>query len=322
MCHSSSTSGISGESSTSRNDTPPATGSSAQPPSMSPPWSTARSGPPVSHRSVRVEKALPTAVTAPPSSGTSPVTTRRTGESPDGGRADAVGQQAIDPVGDRPQHGDHVGPAPVVGGAPAVAGAALDHVLAGGDGALAVIEAEHDRALEHHHQVEGVGGVHAGHLRVVAVDPQPGLVGLGAGRDAGHADHPHADASGGWLEGEARGGAIGVVGESGARSRRSRTPRSPRRGRHRRCWGPEPSWVKTSAPLASNPVTTRLTENSDMAGAYGSGPSDVRDRLRCAGTRSRLGTGSGQFGPGAGGDDPVPLDLSPGDRPGREEKRT
>ena len=50
--------------------------------------------------------------------------------------------------------------------------AALHDDVARPEVVLAVVEAEGDAAVDHDHEVEGVGGVHAGPW-VVAVDPYP-----------------------------------------------------------------------------------------------------------------------------------------------------
>ena len=71
------------------------------------------------------------------------------------------------------QHADDVGARLVARDAPAVSVAALDHDVARTELVLAVVEAEHDAAVDHDHEVEGVGGVHAGLVRVVAVDADP-----------------------------------------------------------------------------------------------------------------------------------------------------
>ena len=57
-------------------------------------------------------------------------------------------------------------------------GAVLHDRVTGMQGHLgAVVELEHDRALEHHFEVDGVGGVHAG-IRRVHVAHQPGKLAL------------------------------------------------------------------------------------------------------------------------------------------------
>ena len=71
--------------------------------------------------------------------------------------------------------------------------AALDHDVAGAELVVTVVEAEHDPAVDHDHEVEGVGGVHAGLVGVVALHPDPVAAAL---TRAGEADAPHRAATG------------------------------------------------------------------------------------------------------------------------------
>ena len=98
-----------------------------------------------------------------------------------------------------------------------MARAALDHGVARPELVLAVVETEHDLPVEHHDEVDGVGGVHAGLTGIVARHPEPPFVAGRARRRWCEADGPACDATRGRLELEVAHGIAAVAGVPGRR---------------------------------------------------------------------------------------------------------
>ena len=88
----------------------------------------------------------------------------------------------------RAKHGDEVRPTVFIGRSPSVQCSALNHKFARTDCAFAVFKTHHNRTLDDDHEIEGVGGVHAGTIGVIASDTKPRAVGVGAVGYARHAD--------------------------------------------------------------------------------------------------------------------------------------
>ena len=95
-------------------------------------------------------------------------------------------------VGIGTQHAHDVGARVVADHAPAVAVAALDHDVTRPELVLAVVETEHDATVDHDHEVERVGGVHARLVGVVALHPDPVAAAFAR---AGEADDAHRAAT-------------------------------------------------------------------------------------------------------------------------------
>ena len=106
-----------------------------------------------------------------------------------------------------PQHAHRVGARLVADTRQRCAVAALHDDVAGPELVLAVVESEDDAAVDHDHEVERVGGVHARPVRVVAVDADP----VAATLLAREADDAHGAATGRRLEAHRAVGFVAAV---------------------------------------------------------------------------------------------------------------
>ena len=172
-----------------------------------------------------------------------------------GGGASGSGRSMHTDVGARVV-ADHPPPVPV---------AALDHDVAGPELVLAVVETEHDAAVDHHHEVEGVGRVHARLVGIVALDADPLAAALARARES---DDAYRAAAGRRFEPDGD--------HRVRRHRRRRWPAGPSSHSQvatpnplaRIVFGGAPSERITARPSASCPVTTRRAVNSPCRGPY------------------------------------------------------
>ena len=199
---------------TQRKATPPPRGSSTQPPSGSPPCSGDASGPPDCQSST---SATPSSAPGESAHGGEPSVERVRRAVLAGGGHEPPGTAVAGGArrrqrhggirrrrGVRPDHAHDVRAGCVARHPPPVRVAALHDDVARAELVLAVVEAEHDATVEHDHEVEGVGGVHAGSVGVVAVDPDPVAA-------TGEADQPHRATAGRWLQGQRTRGDVAAV---------------------------------------------------------------------------------------------------------------
>ncbi len=71
--------------------------------------------------------------------------------------------------------------------------AALDHHVTCPELVLAVVETEDDATVDHDHEVEGVGGVHAGLIGIIALHPDPVAAAFARAREADDANRAATD---------------------------------------------------------------------------------------------------------------------------------